>query len=113
MLDYVKEPPIEATSSASGEEVEVSIVLDGVTTKVSVKRSGKSILDAALDSGVDAPFSCQGGVCCTCRCKMTSGSASMDINFALEEEEVENGYVLACQSHPEGDVPFVMDFDQP
>ena len=111
--DYVKEPPIEATSSASGEEVEVSIVLDGVTTKVSVKRSGKSILDAALDSGVDAPFSCQGGVCCTCRCKMTSGSASMDINFALEEEEVENGYVLACQSHPEGDGPFVMDFDQP
>ena len=111
--DHVKEPPIEATSSASGEEVEVSIVLDGVTTQVSVKRSGKSILDAALDSGVDAPFSCQGGVCCTCRCKMTSGSASMDINFALEEEEVENGYVLACQSHPEGDGPFVMDFDQP
>lgn len=111
--DHVKEPPVETTSSASGDEVEVSIVLDGITTQISVKRSGKSILDAALDSGVDAPFSCQGGVCCTCRCKMTSGSASMDINFALEEEEVENGYVLACQSHPKGDGPFVMDFDQP
>lgn len=111
--DPVKESPAETTSSASGDEVEVSIVLDGITTQVSVKRSGKSILDAALDSGVDAPFSCQGGVCCTCRCKMTSGSASMDINFALEEEEVENGYVLACQSHPKGDGPFVMDFDQP
>ncbi len=111
--DPVKESSVETTSSTSGEEVEVSIVLDGITTQVSVKRSGKSILQAALDSGVDVPFSCQGGVCCTCRCKMTSGSASMDINFALEEEEVENGYVLACQSHPKGDGPFVLDFDQP
>jgi len=101
------------SSATSGDKVDISIVLDGVTTTVSVKRSGKSILDAALDAGLDAPFSCQGGVCCTCRCKMTSGAASMDINFALEPDEVEDGYVLACQSHPEGDGPFVMDFDQP
>ncbi|PCJ80459.1 MAG: phenylacetic acid degradation protein [Bacteroidetes bacterium] len=100
-------------SATSGDKVDIAIVLDGVTTTVSVKRTGKSILDAALDAGLDAPFSCQGGVCCTCRCKMTSGEASMDINFALEEDEVENGYVLACQSHPVGDGPFVMDFDQP
>ena len=111
--DPVHEDRIETTSSASADEVDVSIVLDGITTRVSVKRSGKSILETALQAGIDAPFSCQGGVCCTCRCKMTSGRASMDINFALEEEEVENGYVLACQSHPEGDGPFVMDFDQP
>ena len=105
---------VENTSSSkSADEVLVSVILDGVTTSVPVKRSGKSILDAALDAGVDAPFSCQGGVCCTCRCKMTSGTATMDINFALEEDEVEEGYVLACQSHPVGDGPFVMDFDQP
>ncbi|MFB1019618.1 MAG: 2Fe-2S iron-sulfur cluster-binding protein, partial [Flavobacteriales bacterium] len=67
----------------------------------------------ALDAGLDAPFSCQGGVCCSCRCKMTSGSVEMDVNYALEPDEVENGYVLSCQSHPVGDGPFVMDFDQP
>ena len=101
-----------ATKDSSGK-VDVQVVLDGVTTKVSLKREGKSILDAALDAGLDAPFSCQGGVCCTCRCKMTSGTASMDINFALEEDEVEQGYILSCQSHPTGDGPWVMDYDQP
>jgi ring-1,2-phenylacetyl-CoA epoxidase subunit PaaE len=101
------------TSSSSDEDVDVAIVLDGVTTTVNLKRTGKSILDAALDAGLDAPFSCQGGVCCSCRCKLTSGSVSMDVNYALETDEVENGYILACQSHPVGDGPFVLDFDQP
>jgi len=100
-------------SSSSDEDVDVAIVLDGVTTTVNLKRTGKSILDAALDAGLDAPFSCQGGVCCSCRCKITSGNVSMDLNYALESDEIENGYVLACQSHPVGDGPFVLDFDQP
>ena len=109
-----KEKEVQApAASASSDHVDVAVVLDGVTTTLSVKRSGKSILDVALDAGLDAPFSCQGGVCCSCRCKMTSGSASMDVNYALEPDEVENGYVLSCQSHPVGDGPFVMDFDQP
>ena len=108
-----EEARVDPVLSSSDGEVDVSVILDGITTSVPVKRSGKSILEAALDAGVDLPFSCQGGVCCTCRCKMTAGKASMDVNFALEEYEVENGYVLACQSHPEGDGPFVMDFDQP
>ena len=110
-----KEKKVQASddASVSSDHVDVAVVLDGVTTTVSVKRSGKSILDVALDAGLDAPFSCQGGVCCSCRCKMTSGSASMDVNYALEPDEVENGYVLSCQSHPVGDGPFVMDFDQP
>ena len=108
------EKKAEASSAkTSSDKVDVQVVLDGVTTKVSLKREGKSILDAALDAGLDAPFSCQGGVCCTCRCKMTSGTASMDINFALEDDEVEQGYILACQSHPTGDGPWVMDYDQP
>ena len=76
------------------DEVDVFVVLDGLTTKVKVKKDGKSILDAALDAGLDAPFSCQGGVCCSCRCKMDKGTASMDINYALEEDEVENGFIL-------------------
>jgi ring-1,2-phenylacetyl-CoA epoxidase subunit PaaE len=102
-----------SSSSSSDAAVDVAIVLDGVTTTVNLKRTGKSILDAALDAGLDAPFSCQGGVCCSCRSKMTSGNVTMDNNYALEPEEVERGYVLACQSHPVGDGPFVLDFDQP
>ncbi len=98
--------------SGDADEVDVHIVLDGVTTKVKVKKSGKSILDAALDSGLDAPFSCQGGVCCTCRCKMDKGTADMDINFALEEDEVDKGFILSCQAHPTGDGPWVVDYDQ-
>ena len=94
------------------DEVDVFVVLDGLTTKVKVKKDGKSILDAALDAGLDAPFSCQGGVCCSCRCKMDKGTASMDINYALEEDEVENGFILSCQAHPTGDGPWVADFDQ-
>ncbi|MDA0568874.1 MAG: 2Fe-2S iron-sulfur cluster-binding protein [Bacteroidetes bacterium] len=109
-----KEDKVQASNtSSSSDHVNVAVVLDGVTTTVSVKRTGKSILEVALDAGLDAPFSCQGGVCCSCRCKMTSGSVEMDVNYALEPDEVENGYVLACQSHPVGDGPFVMDFDQP
>ena len=109
-----KEDKVQASNtSSSSDHVNVAVVLDGVTTTVSVKRTGKSILDVALDAGLDAPFSCQGGVCCSCRCKMTSGSVEMDVNYALEPDEVENGYVLSCQSHPVGDGPFVMDFDQP
>jgi ring-1,2-phenylacetyl-CoA epoxidase subunit PaaE len=104
----------EATNEkgSDSDEVEVLVVLDGVTTKVKLKKSGKSILDAVLDAGLDAPFSCQGGVCCTCRCKMDKGTASMDINFALEEGEVESGFILSCQSHPTGDGPWVVDYDQ-
>lgn len=101
------------SDSAPKDEVDVLVVLDGVTTKVKVNPNGKSILDAALDAGMDAPFSCQGGVCCTCRCKMTSGTASMDINYALEPDEVDSNYILSCQAHPTGSGPWVADFDQP
>ena len=101
-----------ATENLDSDEVDVHVVLDGVTTKVQVKKGVKSILDAALDAGLDAPFSCQGGVCCACRCKMDKGNASMDINYALEEDEVENGFILSCRAYPTGDGPWVADFDQ-
>lgn len=97
-------------ASESGEQ-EVAIVLDGITTTVALS-GNKSILDAALDAGLDAPYSCLGGVCCTCRAKMTSGKADMDINYALEPGEVEQGFILTCQSHPKGPGPYVVDFDQ-
>lgn len=98
------------TASTSGA-IPVQIVLDGITTTVEIS-GNKTFMDAALDAGLDAPYSCLGGVCCTCRAKMVSGKARMDVNYALEPDEVEKGFVLTCQSHPEGEGPFVVDFDQ-
>jgi ring-1,2-phenylacetyl-CoA epoxidase subunit PaaE len=62
--------------------------------------NGESILDAALKQGADLPFACKGGVCCTCRAKLIEGEIRMDVNYALEPEEVKAGFILTCQSHP-------------
>ena len=53
-----------------------------------------------MDAGVDVPFSCKGAVCCTCRAKLMEGKVHMDMNYALTDQEVEDGYILTCQSHP-------------
>ncbi|MDA0304248.1 MAG: 2Fe-2S iron-sulfur cluster-binding protein [Bacteroidetes bacterium] len=96
----------------SAEDVKsLAIVLDGITTMVEIKGE-KTIMDAALDIGLDAPYSCLGGVCCTCRAKMTKGRVRMDVNYALDASETDAGFVLACQSHLEGEGPFEVDFDQ-
>ncbi len=70
-----------------------------------------SLLDAGNDSGLDMPFSCKGGVCCTCKAKIMEGSAVMIKNYALSEEEVADGYILTCQSHPTTE-KLVISFDE-
>lgn len=94
----------------------------GPKSKVSVKLDGRSfdfdlafdsditILDAALEQGADLPFACKGGVCCTCKAKLTEGRVDMDVHWGLEDEEVEQGYILTCQSHPTTE-RVVVDFD--
>ena len=71
---------------------------------------GESVLDVALRSGADLPFACKGGVCCTCRAKVLSGEVKMQVNYALEADEVAAGYVLTCQSHPRSE-QVTLDFD--
>ncbi|MCR9213943.1 MAG: phenylacetate-CoA oxygenase/reductase subunit PaaK [Proteobacteria bacterium] len=88
----------------------VSIILDGRETEVEASEEGKPILDAALEQGLDLPFACKGGVCSTCRAKIVQGEVRMDINYALEEDEVAEGYVLTCQSHPLTD-DVIVDYD--
>ena len=68
-----------------------------------MRRDEETILDAAARAGLDLPFSCRAGVCSTCRTRLVRGEVSMDQNFALEEWELEQGYILACQSHAKSD----------
>ena len=79
---------------------EVTVILDGDETHMEIPRDGMSVLDSALDSGADVPYACKGAVCCTCRARVLEGSVEMDMNYALEDDELEDGYVLTCQSHP-------------
>jgi ring-1,2-phenylacetyl-CoA epoxidase subunit PaaE len=70
----------------------------------------ESILDAALKKGADLPYACKGGVCTTCKARLTEGEVTMDVNWGLEPEEVEKGFILTCQSHPRSE-KITVDFD--
>lgn len=88
----------------------VTVKLDGIAFDFDLKFDGQPILDAALQQGADLPFACKGGVCATCRAKLIQGKVEMDINYALEPEEMEQGFILTCQSHPRTE-KVVVDFD--
>ncbi|MCO6179370.1 1,2-phenylacetyl-CoA epoxidase subunit PaaE [Ciceribacter sp. RN22] len=91
-------------ASVSAEEaaavVETTVTLDGTTRTFNMPKHGVSLLEAAIAQSMDAPFSCKAGVCSTCRAKVLEGEVEMDTNHALEDYEVEAGYVLTCQCHP-------------
>jgi ring-1,2-phenylacetyl-CoA epoxidase subunit PaaE len=88
----------------------ITIKLDGRTFEFALGYKADNILDAALALGADLPYACKGGVCCTCRAKLIEGKVHMDVNYALEEEEVAQGFILTCQSHPLTE-RVVVDFD--
>ena len=79
---------------------EVTVVLDGRRSTVEIADPDETVLEAVLRVRNDAPFACKGGVCGTCRAKLLDGKGDMERNFALEDNEVDTGYVLTCQSHP-------------
>jgi ring-1,2-phenylacetyl-CoA epoxidase subunit PaaE len=95
----------------SRESAEVTVILDGRRSTFPLDRDGERILDAALRVRSDAPYACKGGVCGTCRAKLITGTVQMEQCFALEQSEVDAGFVLACQSHPTSE-KVVLDFDQ-
>ncbi|SFU89363.1 1,2-phenylacetyl-CoA epoxidase subunit PaaE [Pseudoduganella namucuonensis] len=90
---------------------EVTVVMDGNHSTFMMDKDKESILDAGLRAGIDMRYSCKGGVCSTCRCKVLDGKVDMDVNYALEDYEIARGFVLSCQSFPVTD-KVVVDFDQ-
>lgn len=94
----------------NGPASQVTVKLDGRSFSFPLAFDGEAILDAALKQGADLPYACKGGVCCTCKAKLLKGEVDMDVHYGLEPEEIEQGFILTCQSHPRTEFTEV-DFD--
>lgn len=108
-----KQSAVSSQQSAKEEgsaKAKISVKVDGMLFDFDLAYESESILDAALKQGADLPYACKGGVCTTCKAKLVEGEVSMDVNWGLEPEEVAQGYVLTCQSHPKAE-KVVVDFD--
>jgi ring-1,2-phenylacetyl-CoA epoxidase subunit PaaE len=81
-------------------QARVSVLIDGRTRSFEMPMDGTSVLDAASAAGLDLPFSCRAGVCSTCRTRLLQGKVEMHMNYALEQHELDEGFILACQAHP-------------
>jgi len=103
-------PKSEAAETAAAKGVAVSVYLDGSRRDFRFEAQDETIVDAAERQGLELPFSCKGGMCCTCRCKVSEGSAEMALNYSLQPWELEAGFTLACQARPTSE-NLVLDFD--
>lgn len=112
---YRKVPVVAADAGARaaparGEGTEAIAILDGVRHRFIVPVAGH-VVDAALAAGIRVPYSCKGGMCCTCRAKLVEGKVEMTINYSLEPWEIERGFILTCQAVPKSE-RLVVDYDQ-
>jgi len=89
----------DAASPPAAGPITLDVVLDGKTHQLRMGPADR-VLDVALDAGLDLPYSCRAGVCCTCRARVLEGRVEMEKNFTLEPWEVEKGFVLTCQARP-------------
>jgi ring-1,2-phenylacetyl-CoA epoxidase subunit PaaE len=103
--------PRATAAEAVHQHTEVTVIMDGNAASFTMEQDKESLLDAGLRAGLDMRYSCKGGVCSTCRCKVIEGKVDMDANYALEDYEIARGYVLSCQSFPTT-AKVVIDFDQ-
>lgn len=103
--------PRPRTSKTPKDGATVTVIVDGNRQTFHMGREDISILDAGTAGGIDLPYSCKGGVCSTCRCKLTAGEVDMALNYALEAWEIEQGFILTCQSTPRT-ATIELDYDQ-
>jgi ring-1,2-phenylacetyl-CoA epoxidase subunit PaaE len=96
-------------AAPTGPTARVTVILDGRATVLSLPRD-EPILDAAQRVRSDLPFACKGGVCGTCRARVRAGEVRMRRNFALEQDELDDGFVLTCQGLPVTD-EVTVDYD--
>jgi ring-1,2-phenylacetyl-CoA epoxidase subunit PaaE len=108
--DPAPRPPVATLAGGAEGAAHVTILLDGRGSDLELRPDDVPVLEAALRVRSDLPFACKGGVCGTCRAKVVEGSVAMDVNYALEPDEVAQGYVLTCQSHPTA-ARVVLDYD--
>ncbi len=85
------------TDGSAADTVTITVIHDGVTTRFPA-RADEAIIDAAIRAGRDLPWSCKGGMCCTCRGRVTEGKVEMAVNYSLEPWELDAGFVLTCQA---------------
>ena len=106
-----KTTPVQnIVSGDDAPKSKVSVRADGRIVEFALAFNNGNILDAALKQGADLPFACKGGVCATCRAKLLQGKVSMKVNYALDQEEIDGGFILTCQSQPTTESVFI-DFD--
>ncbi len=92
--------PTGAAPAEDAADARVTILIDGVRREVDFHKDQGNLLDAGRAAGLDLPYSCKGGMCCTCRAKLLDGEVKMHKNFALEKADLDAGFVLTCQSYP-------------
>ncbi len=102
---------VASAEVSTSNSTEATVTLDGATRMFRMPKAGVSLLDAALEANIDAPYACKAGVCSTCRARVLEGETEMAINHALEDYEVRQGYVLTCQCFPLSD-KVVVSYDQ-
>lgn len=103
--ETVTKPEVKASVKSH-----ITVVMDDDEFHLEMEPGTKTILDAADDAGLDVPYSCKGGVCCTCLARVKEGEVSMEKNYSLTDKEVEEGLILTCQAHPKSEKVKV-DFD--
>ncbi len=109
--DVKKDTPKPVQEGAFSGVSEVKVIMDGREHVLKIPTNGDAVLDAALDAGLDVPYACKGAVCCTCKARVVEGTVEMDMNYALTDGEVADGYVLTCQTHPRS-ANVTIDYDQ-
>lgn len=92
--------PAHHVEAGDAPQARITVIADGLKREMEFRATDPSILDVALRAGMDLPYSCKGGVCCTCRAKVIEGKVRMDKNYTLEQPDVDAGFVLTCQAHP-------------